>query len=272
MLRKDGTCWLNYGDAYAATRDCQVTDNKHNGVGNTEGSRITDGLMPKDLMMIPARVCPGAPSGWLVGPRRNNLAQDKPDAGRASRDRPTSAHEKMYLLSKSARYFYDAEAGRGFLTTGRPTQARKDGQNKPNKGSDPNNRWANYKTPDGWDTGLAVMDPFTGEGVRKAKVRGHERIHEGFRDKWDDMPKEEQQAIRSQPPERLDHSHPRHTARATSPPSRPSWSSPASRPGQASGGCVSSAGGLGCGKWSRLCGPALMRSVSVLMFQNSNEF
>ena len=111
VLRKDGTCWLNYGDAYAANRGCQVTDNKHVGVGNTKGSRVTDGFKPKDLMMMPARVALALQAdGWWV---RSEIVWHKPNPMPEScTDRPTSAHEKLYLLSTSARYFYDGEAVR----------------------------------------------------------------------------------------------------------------------------------------------------------------
>ena len=92
VLRSDGTLWLNYGDRY------------HNGDS-------LSGLKPKDLVMMPARVALALQAdGWWL---RSEIVWHKPNPMPESvRDRPTSAHEKIYLLSKSARYFYDAEAVR----------------------------------------------------------------------------------------------------------------------------------------------------------------
>ena len=92
VLRSDGTLWLNYGDRY------------HNGDS-------LSGLKPKDLVMMPARVALALQAdGWWL---RSEIVWHKSNPMPESvRDRPTSAHEKVYLLAKSARYFYDAEAVR----------------------------------------------------------------------------------------------------------------------------------------------------------------
>ena len=102
VLRSDGTLWLNYGDAYAANRGCQVSDNMHKDVGNTRGSLVPSGLKPKDLMMMPARVAMALQAdGWWL---RSEIVWHKPNPMPESvTDRPTSAHEKIYLLSKSPR-------------------------------------------------------------------------------------------------------------------------------------------------------------------------
>lgn len=113
VLRDDGTLWLNIGDSY-------VTDGRkgraHMGVGknsaySTWGVRTGPGLKPKDLMMIPARVALALQAdGWWL---RSEIIWHKPNPLPESiRDRPTSSHEKIWLLSKSERYFYDAEAVR----------------------------------------------------------------------------------------------------------------------------------------------------------------
>ena len=72
---------------------------------------LDHGLKPKDLMMMPARVALALQAdGWWI---RSEIVWHKPNPMPEScTDRPTSAHEKLYLLSKSARYFYDAEAVR----------------------------------------------------------------------------------------------------------------------------------------------------------------
>ena len=56
VLRKDGTLWLNLGDAYAANRSYQVTDNKHIAVGNESAMAVPMGLKAKDLIGLPWRV------------------------------------------------------------------------------------------------------------------------------------------------------------------------------------------------------------------------
>ena len=111
VLRSDGTCWLNLGDSYAGNRSYQVPDSKHGGhdFGSANASKVPFGFKPKDLMMIPARVALALQAdGWWI---RSEIVWHKPNPmPESTRDRPTSAHEKVYLLSKSARYFYDAEA------------------------------------------------------------------------------------------------------------------------------------------------------------------
>ena len=127
VLRKDGTLWLNYGDAYAGSWGAQSR-----GYGDPKGTssvwggqihaapkgthtgsikRAPSGLKPKDLMMMPARVAMALQAdGWWL---RSEIVWHKPNPMPESvTDRPTSAHEKLFLLSKSARYFYDAEAVR----------------------------------------------------------------------------------------------------------------------------------------------------------------
>ena len=127
VLRKDGTLWLNYGDAYANDGKWGgSTGGKHaaglhgqTGIGR---QKVTTGLKPKDLMLMPARVAMALQSdGWWL---RSEIVWHKPNPMPESvTDRPTSAHEKLFLLSKSARYFYDAEAVRQGLAdnTQRPT-------------------------------------------------------------------------------------------------------------------------------------------------------
>lgn len=88
VLREDGTLWLNYGDCYAST-----------------GS----GLKPKDLCGIPWRVAFALQEdGWWL---RQDIIWHKPDPMPESvTDRCTKAHEYIFLLAKSPRYYYDADA------------------------------------------------------------------------------------------------------------------------------------------------------------------
>ena len=109
VLRADGTLWLNLGDSYAANRSYQVTDNKHTDVGNNSAMQVPAGLKPKDLVGIPWRVAFALQSdGWWL---RSDIIWSKPNPMPESvTDRPTKAHEYVFLLSKSARYYYNAEA------------------------------------------------------------------------------------------------------------------------------------------------------------------
>ena len=91
-------------------------------------------------------------------------------------DRPTKAHEYLFLLSKNERYYYDAEAIKEPGIAG-PIE---------------------YKTPDGWDTSTGEgHGSFHKNGREKGfkksdNQRGHGRRHDGFNDRWDAMEKAEQ--------------------------------------------------------------------------------
>jgi DNA modification methylase len=106
VLRSDGTLWLNYGDSYATQR------NDHDWLGS--GASAKKGwhggdLKPKDLVGMPWRVAFALQAaGWYL---RSDIIWHKPNPMPESvTDRPTSAHEYLFLLAKSPRYFYDADA------------------------------------------------------------------------------------------------------------------------------------------------------------------
>jgi DNA modification methylase len=115
VLRDDGTLWLNLGDSYAANRPYQVPSTKGGKKHSTgqgaggKGSKVPFGLKPKDRIMIPARVALALQSdGWWL---RDEIVWSKPNAMPFSgKDRTTPSHEMIYMLSKSARYFYDQDA------------------------------------------------------------------------------------------------------------------------------------------------------------------
>src|SRR5690606_28083797 len=100
VLRDDGTLWLNLGDSYA---------NSNAGGNRRMSLKSTKGLKPKDLVGIPWRVAFALQSdGWYL---RSDIIWAKPNAMPESvRDRPTKAHEYIFLMSKSPRYYYDADA------------------------------------------------------------------------------------------------------------------------------------------------------------------
>jgi DNA modification methylase len=111
VMRKDGTLWLNLGDSYAANRSYQVPDSKWSDVGNSKSSTVPIGLKPKDLVGIPWRVAFALQADvWYL---RSDIIWAKPNPMPESvRDRPTKAHEYLFLMAKSERYYYDAEAVR----------------------------------------------------------------------------------------------------------------------------------------------------------------
>ncbi len=113
VLRDDGTAWLNLGDSYAANTG--AGGGNHLGTGQGRASHGHDkrrcGLKPKDLVGIPWRVAFALQDdGWWL---RSDIVWSKPNPMPESvTDRPTRAHEYVFLLTKSARYFYDAAAVR----------------------------------------------------------------------------------------------------------------------------------------------------------------
>ena len=109
VLADDGTLWLNLGDSYAANRSYQVVDGKAKSVGNDMPMCVPKGLKPKDLIGIPWRVALALQAdGWYL---RQDIIWSKPNPMPESvTDRCTKAHEYIFLLSKSPKYYYDADA------------------------------------------------------------------------------------------------------------------------------------------------------------------
>jgi DNA modification methylase len=116
VLRDDGTVWLNLGDSYANdTKWGGSTGGKHvsdlHGATGIGRQKVSTGLKGKDLVGIPWRVAFALQAdGWWL---RSDIIWSKPNPMPESvTDRPTKAHEYLFLLSKSARYYYDQEAVR----------------------------------------------------------------------------------------------------------------------------------------------------------------
>lgn len=112
-LRGDGTLWLNLGDSYAGAPGGYQGKNGQR-ASRTFTARIDHakrgpGLKPKDLVGIPWRVAFALQAdGWWL---RSDIIWHKPNPMPESvSDRPTKAHEYLFLLTKSERYFYDADA------------------------------------------------------------------------------------------------------------------------------------------------------------------
>jgi DNA modification methylase len=125
VLRADGTAWVNLGDSYANDTKWGGESggmNYTSSAGGYRGQREkrATGLKPKDLVGIPWRVAFALQDdGWYL---RSDIIWHKPNPmPESATDRPTRAHEYIFLLSKSARYYYDADAIREPHTAlGRP--------------------------------------------------------------------------------------------------------------------------------------------------------
>ncbi len=116
VLRADGTCWVNLGDSYNAYNGGAGPGSKLSKTQTDQRPQLSTGyglqcktLKPKDLCGIPWRVAFALQAdGWYL---RSDIIWAKPNPMPESvTDRPTKAHEYLFLLSKSARYYYDAEA------------------------------------------------------------------------------------------------------------------------------------------------------------------
>jgi len=114
VLRSDGTCWVVIGDSYASggrsTFRSSASKNKGQQVQDDMLRPVDpEGIKPKDLLGIPWRVAFALQDdGWYL---RQDIIWSKPNPMPESvTDRCTKAHEYVFLLSKSPRYYYDAEA------------------------------------------------------------------------------------------------------------------------------------------------------------------
>jgi DNA modification methylase len=152
VLKPSGTCWLNLGDSYASsppgntTKGVSGASTLHGVNGDsgryrdtlsqsvqTKRNTVVGGLKPKDLVGIPWRVAFALQAdGWYL---RSDIIWSKPNPMPESvTDRPTKSHEYLFLLTKSARYYFDADAvreahapstvERGHLPKGRSAKER----------------------------------------------------------------------------------------------------------------------------------------------------
>lgn len=117
VLADDGTLWLNLGDSYASSgKGGNPADSPHQTQSTNRGSltaragkKRSYGLKPKDLLGVPWRVAFALQEdGWHL---RQDIIWHKPNPMPESvRDRCSKAHEYLFLLSKSSRYYYDRDA------------------------------------------------------------------------------------------------------------------------------------------------------------------
>ena len=142
VLRTDGVCWVNLGDSYIGggrggggsfADERPGWDDTPQGFGEKRSIAESNGLKPKDLCGMPWRIAFALQAdGWWL---RSDIIWAKPNPMPESvTDRPTKAHEYIFLLTKSARYFYDAEAVKEAATdTGRVNggEGRRDEYDEP---------------------------------------------------------------------------------------------------------------------------------------------
>ncbi|HXJ57232.1 MAG TPA: site-specific DNA-methyltransferase [Verrucomicrobiae bacterium] len=203
VLRADGTLWLNLGDSYFAGHGGSTTEGNYipkvdrdrpanprarpelenSPAGWAERDvtpkRITAGCKPKDLMGIPWRVALALQEdGWWL---RQDIIWSKPNPMPESvTDRCTKAHEYLFLLSKSARYYYDAEAIREDMkaeSVARYNYAfggAKSEQLTAEEAAGPGSRthpigMRKVKIPGGWDTGAGAHGTIHREGRTEAE-------------------------------------------------------------------------------------------------------
>ena len=225
VLADDGTLWLNIGDSYARTGGTDLKVSNTAKVGSTRNTleQMSDrtskaaalGLKHKDLIGIPWMLAFALRAdGWYL---RQDIIWHKPNPMPESvRDRCTKAHEYIFLLSKSERYFFDAEAMKEpavsekpagnkthkYVGTGDPKNATKEGlvklagvefetrnrrsvwtvATRPYKGA----HFATYPPAliepcilAGSRTGDIVLDPFMGSGTTAAVALQHGRQYLG---------------------------------------------------------------------------------------------
>ncbi|MEM7191296.1 MAG: site-specific DNA-methyltransferase [Pseudomonadota bacterium] len=186
VLKPTGTVWLNYGDCYATTpngrsaADTKAKGDDDRGFVDKPFSTIQGALKPKDLCMLPARLAIALQEdGWWI---RSEIIWGKPNPMPESiKDRPATAHEKIYLMTKAPKYAYDHEAVR--QPAAEASISRWSQNIEEQAGSDRSNGGRKTNGP------LKVVG-----GPKKDKQRGHGRRHEGFNARWDAMSKDEQQA------------------------------------------------------------------------------
>ena len=181
VLKPDGVCWVNYGDCYATTpngrsaADTKAAGGDDRTFHDKPFSTIQGAMKPKDLCMVPNRFAIAMQdAGWWV---RSEIIWAKPNPMPESvRDRPATAHEKIFMFTKQDRYHYDAGAVRQGMAQSSLSRLAQNVEAQ--AGSTRANGGAKTNGP---------MRAVGGD-----KQRGHSRRHAGFNDRWDAMSRDEQ--------------------------------------------------------------------------------
>lgn len=187
VLCDDGTVWLNVGDSYTSgNRRYRAPDRKNRARAMRVRPPTPEGLKPKDLIGVPWRLALALQdAGWWL---RSEVIWHKPNAHPESvADRPTKAHETVFLLSKSQYYRYDTDAVRG--PNGRRLRTVWDINTEPRRCRD---RGANDHPAVmpmtlarrciaiTSDPGDAVLDPYAGSGTTLLAARDLDRRWAGI--------------------------------------------------------------------------------------------
>ncbi len=135
VMRHDSVLFLNMGDSYVSQGGPVVNQlgdilgqskaRRDSWTGNQKSRTAVQGLKPKDLMGVPWRVAFALQAdGWWL---RSDIIWSKPNPMPESvTDRPTKAHEYLFLLTKSKTYYYDADAVRETpIRKGGPPEAKR---------------------------------------------------------------------------------------------------------------------------------------------------
>lgn len=189
VLKKTGTLWLNIGDSYA-TGGRGYSWGLQSYKQDMGWKSAPEGFKRKDLLGIPWRIAFALQSnGWYL---RQDIIWNKPNPMPESvNDRCTKAHEYIFLMSKSTKYFFDAKAiatpykEKTLTTHGIPfKQAHGDNSGmifSENLSRDLKVRKPKqWKTPDGWETGSGSHGTFHKDGREKG-IKGY--AHRGTGDK-----------------------------------------------------------------------------------------
>lgn len=124
VLRNDGILWVNIGDGYTSgNRGYRAMDKKNPARAMSLRPNTPEGLKPKDLQGIPWRLAFALQDdGWYL---RSDIIWYKPNAMPESvKDRPTRAHEYLFMLTKSERYYYNYELVKELGLNGKPRNRR----------------------------------------------------------------------------------------------------------------------------------------------------
>jgi site-specific DNA-methyltransferase (cytosine-N4-specific) len=185
-LTDDGTLWLNIGDSYTSGgRTWRDTDRKNPARAMSYRPPTPDGLKPKDLIGVPWRVAFALQAdGWYL---RSDIVWYKPNCQPESvKDRPTRAHEYIFLLSKSERYYYDQEAIREQANAGERLRNRRSVW-AVNTEAYPEAHFATFPAAliepclrAGAQPGDWVLDPFLGSGTVAAVCLSTQRRYYGI--------------------------------------------------------------------------------------------
>lgn len=176
VLKPSGTCFVNYGDCYATSpngrsaADTKAVGKDDRTFRDKPFSTVQGAMKAKDLCMVPNRFAIAMQDdGWWV---RSEIIWAKPNPMPESiKDRPATAHEKLFQFTKAARYHWDADGVR---------------QKRTSKGKAADRGRSTF--------GRYTLQVSVPETERRDKQRGYSRRHAGFNDRWDAMSKDEQQS------------------------------------------------------------------------------